>query len=572
MNENFRKTAPSPLAPIPFEIPKPFETKLSNGLKIVIFEEKSLPLVSFRLCFFKGDADEPDDLTGITSAAASMFNEGTQTRTSRQLAEQIEQLGANIGASSTADFTIVSASSLSLYTGEIFRLLVEMVLFPTFPENELNLYKQNTIEGLKFQRSQPSFLANEQMSRILYGAHPYGIASPTPADIEKLEREQLVDFHRQVFVPNNAMLIVVGDVDRTEFLAEIEDVFGGWQRGNLEAKEFESPQKRDSRTLTIVDRPDSAQSNIVIGSLALERKNPDYFPALVMNQILGAGASSRIFMNLREEKGYTYGAYSRFDTKKRGGEFEATAEVRTSVTNDSLREFFYEFERIRTEQVGDDELQDAKDFLTGIFPIRAETQEGLTNLIVSQKLYNLPDDYLQTYRDNINAVTAEDVGRVAKKYIEPEKMAIVIVGDGREVLAQAETFASEIEIFDTNGNNKDMSNYENDELGETADLAGNWSLTLDVQGEQFPVSLVLNQTNDDVSGKMESIFGKGEIFDGKVKGNKLSATAKTEVQGQGIELAISGVFENDSLTGTISSPLIPMPITFFGSRENNNGD
>lgn len=572
MNENFRKSAPPPLTPVPFEIGKPFETQLSNGLKVIIFEDERLPLVSFRLSFFYGDADEPRNSVGITSAVAGMLSEGTQNRTSKKLAEEIERLGASVAASSSSDFTIVSASSLSLYTAEVLRIMADMILFPNFPEGELNLYKQNTIEGLKFQRSQPSFLANEQMARILYGEHPYGVASPKPSDIEEITREKLVDFHARVFVPNNAMLIVVGDVDKAEFLREIEDVFEGWEQGNVDIQEFETPAKQSSKTLTIVDRPGSAQSNIVLGNLGLERNNPDYFPILVMNQVLGAGASSRIFMNLREEKGYTYGAYSRFDTKKRGGEFEATAEVRTPVTTDSLKEFFYEFERIRSEKVGEAELQDAKNFLTGVFPIRAETQEGLTNLIVSQKLYNLPGDYLQTYRENVNSVTIEDVERVAGKYIEPDKMAIVIVGDGQEVLRQAKDFADFIEIFDTDGNKKNMSNYEADQSDETADIAGNWSLLLDIQGQQLPVNLILSQENENVSGKMESILANGEISDGKIVGNRFTATAKTEMRGQGIEIEIAGVVENNSLNGSVTTSLIPMPISFSGVRENNSGE
>lgn len=572
MNENFRKFAPPPLAPVPFEIAQPFETRLPNGLKVIIFEDEKLPLVSFRLCFFFGDADEPRDSVGITSTAAAMLSEGTQNRTSKKLAEEIERLGASVSASSSSDFTIVAASSLSLYTGEILRIMAEMVLYPNFPENELNLFKQNTIEGLKFQRSQPSFLAGEQMARILYGDHPYGVASPKPSDIESITREKLVDFHARAFVPNNAMLIVVGDVNKEEFLREIEDVFEGWEQGNLNIQEFETPARQSSRTLTIVDRPGSAQSNIVLGNLGLERKNPDYFPVLVMNQVLGAGASSRIFMNLREEKGYTYGAYSRFDTKKRGGEFEVTAEVRTPVTGDSLKEFCYELERIRSEKVGEAEMQDAKNFLTGVFPIRAETQEGLTNLIVSQKLYNLPDDYLQTYRENVSAVTVEDVERVAGKYIEPDKMAIVIVGDGLEILRQAKDFAGVVEIFDTDGNKKDMSNYEADQSGKTSDVSGNWSLLLDIQGQQLPVNLILSQENENVSGQMESMLASGEISDGKIIGNRFTATAKTEMRGQGIEIEIAGVVENDSLNGTVTTSLIPMPISFSGVRENNSGE
>ena len=231
MNEDFRKTAPAPLAPKSFEIPKPFETVLPNGLKVVIFEDKRLPLVSYRLAFKTGDINDPKDSIGLTSAMTSMLNEGTKTRTSKQLAEEIERLGANISASATEDNTIVAASALSLYSSDVLKLMADMVLNPTFPESELALYKKNTIENLKFQRSQPAFLADEQISKILYGTHPYSIASPTAADIEKITREKLVEFHEKMFVPNNATLIVVGDVNRETLLKEIKETFGNWKKG-----------------------------------------------------------------------------------------------------------------------------------------------------------------------------------------------------------------------------------------------------------------------------------------------------------------------------------------------------
>lgn len=567
MTEEFRKHAPEPLEAISFDIPKPFETVLDNGLKVVIFENERLPLVNFRLAFFSGDADESNDNNGLTAALASMLNEGTKNYTSQQLAEEIERLGAKISASSNDDFTFVSASGLSLYSSDIFRLFAELVLSPTFPENELNLYKQNTIENLKFQRSQPDFLANEQMARILYGEHPYSIISPKPSDVEKITRTQLQEFHLQKFIPNNAILIIVGDVEKDEILKEIENRFGHWQKGNVENRNKTDLPQRKNKTLTIVDRPGSAQSNIVLGNIAIERTNPDYFPVLLMNQVLGAGASSRVFMNLREEKGYTYGAYTRLDTKKHSGEFEATAEVRTGVTGESLKEFFYELNRIRDEKVSEEELQDAKNFLAGVFPIRAETQEGLTNLIVSQKIYDLPEDYLQTYRDNVNAVTPEDVQRVANKYIDPERIAIVIVGDGEEVLKQAKAFADEIEIFDTNGNQKNMEEYGK-EVTETADVSGKWNLTLDFQGQQFPVSLLLEQNGETVTGNMESMLGAGEIIDGKVSGNKFTATVKTDFQGQTLELNLNGTANGDAMNGTVNAPIIPAPINFTGAREN----
>ncbi len=454
MTPELRRSAPEPLAPTSFDIPKPFQTTLANGLRVVIFEEDRLPLVSMRLAFQTGDINDPSDAKGITSAMVSMLTEGTENYTSLQLAEKVERLGASIGANASDDFTIVSASSLSLYCSEILGLLAEVVLRPVFPEDELDLYRRNTIESLKFQRSQPGFLASEQAARLVYGTHPYATVSPSAADIEKLDRNNIAKFHAEKFIPNNAMLIVVGDVERDEFVAELDQHFGDWQQGTVAEERFDTPPMRDARSLTIVDRPGSAQSNIVITNLGIDRNDPDYFPMLVMNQVLGAGASSRVFMNLREEKGYTYGAYTRLNTRQLAGDIEATAEVRNEVTGDSLKEFFYELGRIRDEKVGDEELADAKNFLTGVFPLRAETQEGLTNLIVNQNLYGLPEDYLQTYRDNVSAVTADDVQRVAVKYVRPNEMAIVIVGDADEVLPQAKDYAATGEIFDTEGNRK----------------------------------------------------------------------------------------------------------------------
>jgi zinc protease len=438
MNVEFRKSPPEPLAPVSFDVPQATQATLDNGLRVVIFEDDRLPLVSYRLAFFSGDINDPKDSGGLTSAMTAMLTEGTENYASRQLAEKIERLGASMNASSSDDFTIIGASSLSLYSSEVLDLMAEVTLRPTFPESELDLYRRNTVEHLKFQRSQPPFLATEQISRLMYASHPYSTVSPTADDIEKLDRIALSTFCRK----------------RDEFLAELNSHFADWQAGNVEMTEFASPPKLSERTLTIVDRPGSAQSNIVLGNLAINRTDPEYFPMIVMNQVLGAGASSRVFMNLREEKGYTYGAYTRLNTKKLCGDIEATTEVRNEVTGDSLREFFYELNRIRDEKVSEQELSDAKSFLTGVFPIRAETQEGLTNLIVNQHLYGLPGDYLQTYREHVNAVTTDDVQRVAREHVLPDAMAIVIVGDTEAILPQVESYAKKIEIFDTEGNKK----------------------------------------------------------------------------------------------------------------------
>jgi len=567
MNEDFRKTAPAALAPKPFAIAKPYETTLPNGLKVVVFEDKRLPLVSYRLGFKTGDINDPKDSIGLTSAITSLLNEGTKTRTSKQLAEEIERLGASISASSGDDNTIVAASALSLYSSDVLRLMADMVLNPVFPESELALYKKNTIENLKYQRSQPAFLASEQMAKIIYGTHPYGIVSASPAEIEKISREKLAEFHAKMFTPNNATLIVVGDVDRDNLLKEIKDNFGGWQKGTVDAMKFDVPPARQMTTITVVDRPGSIQSNIVLANLAIDRSSPDYFPVLMMNQILGAGASSRLFMNLREAKGYTYGAYSRFDARRLAGNFETNAEVRTPVTGDSLKEFFYELNRVRNEKATEKELRDAKSYLTGVFPLRAETQEGLTNLLVSQQLYDLPPDYLQTYRDKINAVTLEDVERVAKKYISPEKIAIVIVGDAGEILPQVKTYSSKIEVFDAEGKSVDPATYSNTNTGATANVGGKWTLMVDAQGQQLPVTLLLKQDGGKISGSLDSMMGKGDISNAKVNGNKFVGTAKSQIQGQAMDLVISGTIDGDSMKGTITLPMPGAPpLNFTGTK------
>lgn len=565
MTQTVRTTAPEPLSPVPFDIPQPIIRTFSNGIKLVIFEDRRLPLVSFRLAVLSGDANDPADSNGLSSAMASMLTEGTLNYTSRELAEKIERVGASVSANASSDFTVISASSLSLYTNDVLDLIAEVALRPTFPQAELDLYKQNSIENLKFQRSQPNFLANEQAARILYGDHPYAKISPSAADFEKLNRKDLIDFHARTIQPNNAVFIVVGDVDGDEIAQRINERFGHLQTGEKDYLTFTVPPIRTERTITIVDRPGSAQSNIILANLAIERDNPDYFAVLVMNQVLGAGASSRVFMNLREEKGYTYGAYTRIDAKRVAGEFEATAEVRTAVTGDSIKEFFYELNRIRDDKVSDAELADAQNFLTGVFPIRAETQEGLTNLIVSQQLYGLPADYLQTYREEVSRITIDDVQRVARKYIDPEKIAMIVVGDAGDVLPQIGQYSDRIEIFDTDGNSKELAEYE--EPARSADVSGEWQLELNFQGQKVPVTLKIEQANGGISGSLETMLGNGKITGGNVRGNKLTAVAAVELQGQEIEFRITAETDEDKISGSIESAAVPQPLNFTGLKK-----
>lgn len=452
--ETFRREMPPPLAPRPLNLPESFQTKLANGLTLVLIEDKRLPLINFRLAFRSGDASDPPELPGLSDMMSHLLTEGTTTRTSRQIAEEIERLGATLSVGSSSDFTTIAASGLSVYANEILELIADVTLHATFPQNEVDLARENTQQMLIQQRAQPTFLASERMAQVMFGAHPYSRISPTSEMLDALTRDDLLSFRDAAFLPNNAVMMVVGDFDQDSITPVIERLFSEWHPAESAKPSFASPPERTRRTAYVIDRPGSAQSNIVIANHGMTRTSPDYFALLLMHTILGANASSRLFMNLREEKGYTYGAYSNLDARRSAGTFRATAEVRTAVTGASLHEFFYELNRIRDEAVSDQEIINAKAYLTGVFPIRIETQDGLIDQLVSIKMFDLPDDFLKTYRDLVNAVTTEDIQRVAQAYVQPDRAALVIVGDAAEITEQVKPYSEEIEFYDTEGKQK----------------------------------------------------------------------------------------------------------------------
>src|ERR1051325_3579914 len=305
--ESFRREMPSPLQLRPLNLPEPIETKLSNGLDLLLIEDRRLPLISFRLAFRSGDANDPAELPGLTDMLSHLLTEGTTTRTSRQLAEEIERLGASLSVGSNSDFTSVAASGLSGFAPEILELLADVTLRATFPQNEVDLARENTQQMLIQQRAQPTFLASERMAQVMFGEHPYSRVSPTPEMLDALTREDLVAFRQATFIPNNASLIAIGDFDREALTAQIENLFANWEKVALAAVEYPALPSRSARHVYLVDRPGSAQSNIVIANEAIKRTSPDYFPMLLLHTILAANAWSRWFMALREHRGYTSG-------------------------------------------------------------------------------------------------------------------------------------------------------------------------------------------------------------------------------------------------------------------------
>ena len=559
------KQPPSPLPPRPIKLPTTLETTLSNGLLVVVVADQRLPLVSYRLALRSGDAHDPAELPGLVDMLTGLLTEGTQSRSSREIADEVARLGATLQAGANSDYTTVAASSLTTFSDEILELLADVALRPVFPANEVELTKQNTKESLKQQRAQPSFLATEMVAKVMFGAHPYSVTAPTPEAIDATTREKLIEFHRSRFVPNNAVLVVAGDVDHDSLVQRIEDLFGNWQPGAVIGDDFPAPPTRTARSAYVIDRPGSAQANIVIANSGITRTSPDYFPMLVMHTVLGANASSRLFMNLREEKGYTYGAYSSLDARRTAGTFRATAEVRTPVTGDSLKEFFYELGRIRSEPVSEKELADAKSYLTGVFPIRLETQEGLIDQLVQIKMFGLPNNYLNTYRSQIQSVTREQIQAVALTYVRPDEAAIVIVGDGNQLSEQIKPYAENIEFYNTAGKSKTKG--EASSAKSAALYVGDWTLQIDTPlGQSIPATLTLTQNANGLSGKVESEMGSGELLSATVAGDSLSAIVSLDVAGHAIEANIAAEVTDNQIEGTINLQDAPA-LTFTGTRE-----
>jgi zinc protease len=559
--ETFRSQAPPPLPSHPITIPTPREITLPNGLTVVVVEDNRLPLVSYRLAFRVGGAFDPPQLPGLTDLLAGLLPEGTQSRTSREIAEEVARMGASLSAGANSDYTIVGASALSQFNDRILDLMADVVLHPSFPENEVELAKQNTKESLRQQRAQPSFLASEMVSRVMFGDHPYSVVAPTPESIDRSSRDEFVRFHQSKFVPNSAVFIIVGDVRYDDVLRRLESLFSTWARGEDLVTNFPTPPMRTKRTAYVIDRHGSAQSNIIIANSGITRTNPDYFPLLLMHTVLGANASSRLFMNLREEKGYTYGAYTNLDARRTAGTFRATAEVRTPVTGDSLKEFFYELNRIRNERVSEKEISDAKSYLTGVFPIRLETQEGLTDQLVQIKMLRLPDEYLTLYRDRVQAVTLEEIQTVAQKYVKPDEAAVIVVGDGSAVLDQIRPYCEDIEIYNTSGKRKPVDG------SVPTDPVGSWSIELETPlGQNIPATLTIAREGENFTGRFSSELGEADLGTIEIRENSFGASTSVEMDGHSVPVQISGSFEGDHAEGLLTlqdSPAIP----FSGSKE-----
>lgn len=573
-------------------IPTPYETSLPNGLQVVIVEDHRQPIVNYRLAFRTGDASDPADAPGLTAVMLNLLRRGTQARTGTQIANLLTNAGAAIDTGSNSDYTLLAASAPSKAADQILALLADIAQHPAFPTGELELIKQNGRQGLVQQRAQSSFLASERLAQALFDPHPYSKVSTTPEALDVITRERVLAFHQAMFIPNNAVLIVVGDVRREALMKSITEVFGKWAGGVSAKQDFPAPTERTSRTLYLVDRPGSAQSNVIIANTGIARTSDDYFPMLLLHTILGAPASGRLHMNLHEARGYTQGASSILDARRSVGLFGSMAEIRTAVTGPALKEFFHELERMRTELVPDQELRNAKSYLTGLFPSRFETQDGLIDQLVQLKMFGLPPNYLQTYNNHVNAVTARDIQRVAQQYIVPDKAAIVIVGDAAAIMEQIRPYAQAVEIYDASGQRRGTSasavaaatstptstaatpaqattEPAGTSAGATAALPGIWSLQIQSpNGQTIPATLTITQEGSDLKGKVQTQMGDGSLSDVRLNGNNFDARLTFGAPGQSLDGKVSGITESsDRMKGTIILEVQNMPpLPFTGTR------
>jgi len=447
-------------APKPFKMPAVQKFKLSNGLKVELVEDHRVPYVTAFVGIKAGSVlDDPNKL-GVAELTADLITEGTEARKSKQIADQIDFIGGSLDAFSDYDFTVLNASSLSDYSDRLFSLMSDVLINPSFPEDELKLKKTNLIQELTMQRSQPSYLLKERFRRVVFGNHPYGIVSPKPEMIANISRDDLRKFHEHCYVPNESVLLVVGDIEAPRAKHLIEASFGSWRAGEHRDLTLPAVAGQKGRRIYLVDRPGSVQSSLMIGNIGIKKKDPDYFAAKVMNQILGGGAHARLFLNIREQKGYTYGAYSNLSARVFPDTFTSSADVRTEVTAASLKEFFFELERMRNSAVSQKELDDAKNYIAGQFQLSLETQNGLAQHLLEVNMHDLPDDYLETFANKIMAVSADDVQKVAQRLVQDKDLVIAVVGDAKKIKAELEPFAP-IEVYDIDGQltNKTGSGY-----------------------------------------------------------------------------------------------------------------
>ena len=426
----------------PYKLPPVFETRLANGLTVLLVEDRRFPLVTARLGFPAGSKYDPPELAGLSETAAALLTEGTSRRTAREIAEETAAMGGSLGADSSADSLVAAGSALAESLPKLLESMADCVRNASFPEHEVALRKRNRKQELIVQRADAGYLADEKFAEAVFSPHPYARIDPTPDSIDRLDRAAFLRFREERLAPSHAVLVLLGALpERERTLEWIAAEFGSWEGTDAAAAPaalFPEP----GRTVTLVDRPGSVEADIRIGRRAVTRRDPDYFPLLVGNAILGGGASSRLFTIVREEKGYAYDVHSAVQPMRDSGWFAAITQVRNEVLSEAMDALLEQMRRMAEEPVSAGELETVKNYLSGVFTIRLETQEGLANQLIGLKLMDLPLDYLEKYTSRVRGVTAGEIRAAAARTIDPARASVVVVGDGGQIARQLDRFGA----------------------------------------------------------------------------------------------------------------------------------
>ena len=435
------------------KLPRPQEATLSNGLHLMVLEDRRVPRVTMQLIIpGAGGYYDPAELPGLATATSAMMREGTKTRSSAQLSEQLETMAATLTVSTGMSSTeaTVFATCLTEHSDKLFDLFSDVLLNPSFPEDELGRYKQRTRASLIQQRSFPGFLVAEMFSKVMYSSHPGGRISITVEDLEKVTPGAMTQFHQTRYAPDHAALAIAGDVSLAEARKLVEGKLGQWKKAGSPKPTVSEPADQGPVKVSFVARPNSVQTNLLVGTQAIDRLHADYDVLQVMNKVLGGGPTGRLFLTLREEKSYTYGAYSSVQAGQWRGIWQASTEVRSEVTDAALRDLLAEIARMRDQPVPDKEFRDQKRSMVGSFALSLENPQQMLNYYVTSWRYRLPADYWDKYPERINAVTQAQVQAAAKKYLDPSRLHIVAVGERAKVGDVLAKFGP-LETYDTEG-------------------------------------------------------------------------------------------------------------------------
>jgi zinc protease len=439
-------------------LPRPAEADLPNGLHLIVLEDHRLPQISFQVIIpGAGGFFDPADQPGLASFTASLMREGTTTRTSNDISAQLDLMAAtlNVNAGSTSTEATLNGSALSDQVSTLFGLAGDVLLHPAFAEDEVTRFKQRTRSTLSQERGNPNFLAAEIFSRAVYGTHPAARVAPTIASLDRTTREQLIEFHRSHYVPDRAALAVAGDISLAQARMLAESTFGAWkQSARPITTAIVEPAPIGESKVYLVARPGSVQTNLIVGTQAIERTNVDYDALQVLNKVIGGGPTGRLFLHLREDKGYTYGAASTLDARQHRGDWSASTNVRTEVTEPALRDLLDEIRQLRDVPVPAPELADAKRSMIASFALSLESPAQLLGLSVTAWRYRLPADYWDRYADRITAVTGGQLQAMARKYLAAVRLQIVAVGDPVSIAEPLKKFGA-VEVYDTSGTRLD---------------------------------------------------------------------------------------------------------------------